>query len=220
VSFSPPPDAKHSAIRPGEGWYSCGWRLLEAWLAERAWVYAQLGEAVGCSKALISGWKSGRPANAPYPTRLEQLCGIAPEAWTWWTQDEPLDASARPSSPPPASEKRAAKGPALDVPLGSTREELDSTIRQIDVALREGVTDGQRVQLLGKRASALMSRARLEERQAIHEHPDFTPLVEDLVLAVRSALGPDAPDGIESRIADELEALQAARAVSAVGRAA
>jgi hypothetical protein len=220
VPFTPPTDAKRAAICPDEGWVSCGWLALERWLAAESTTYKTLGEQIGCSAALIAGWKKGRSVSPAYLPRIERMCNIDPAAWTWWLRDEPPDATARPSSPPPASERRAAKEPAPDAPLGSTREELDSTIRQIDAAIRGGVTDGQRVQLLGKRASALMSRARLEERQAIHEHPDFAPLVEDLVLAVRSALGPDAPDGIESRIADELERLQAARGASAMGRAA
>lgn len=205
MSFTPPSNSRNAAIRPDEGWYSCGWRLLESWLAKRERTYAQLGEAVGCSKGLISGWKNGRPVNAPFLARLEQLCGIPPEAWTWWTQDEPLEAHERPSSPPPESAPRVRR-------LGTTTEELWETVRGIDEDLRGEVTVSQRTVLRKARAAALTSISRLEKRQAIHEHPDADGFLEDVVQAVYDVLGPDAPEGIGSQIAARLLELQTKRA--------
>jgi hypothetical protein len=219
VPFTPPPDAKRAAICPDEGWVSCGWLALERWLATESTTYKTLGEQIGCSAALIAGWKKGRSVSPAYLPRIERMCGIDPAAWTWWLQDEPLDATTRASSPPPASERRAA--PPVETTLGSTPDELRASASRCKaLAKQAGLSPTQQAQLEGKTISALTALARLEERQAIHEHPDFSPLVEDLVLAVRSVLGPNAPDGIESRIADELERLQAARGASAMGRAA
>jgi transcriptional regulator with XRE-family HTH domain len=221
VPFSPPPLAVQSAVRPdGTDWYSCGWRDLDAWRTERNLTYRELADKLGCAAGGITGWKNGRPPSGLHLDRIEALARIDRDAWTWWTQDEPLDASARPSSPPPASERRAAAPPA-ETPLGTTPDELRASASRCKaLAKQAGLSPTQQAQLEGKTISALTALARLEERQAIHEHPDFAPLVEDLVLAVRSALGPDAPDGIESRIADELERLQATRSASAMGRAA
>lgn len=214
MPFTPPPEAKQSAIKPDDGWFSCGFLALDKWRTENGLVYRALAEQLGCGAGTISSWKDGRLPNSLTMPRIEALTGIPREAWTWWVDQSP-ETNEHHSSPPPSGEQPKSTGP-----LGSTRDELDSTIRQIDAALRGRVTEGQRVQLLGKRASALMSRARLEERQAIVDHPDFAPLVEDLVAAVRSVFGPDAPDGLEARLADELERLQAARAASPDRRAA
>lgn len=192
---------------------SCAWLELAKLMAKNGWNYRACAEALGSSPAALTTWKQGRLPSVQMLPRLEAL-GVPREAWTWWLNETP-ELDERPSSPPPSGDQ-----PKITGPLGSTRDELDSTIRQIDAALRGGVTEGQRVQLLGKRTSALMSRARLEEHQAIADHPDFAPLVEDLVAAVRSVFGPDAPDGFEAQIADELERLQAARAASPDRRAA
>lgn len=217
--MAPPPLAApqlRSADPPGRGYTCLGNRLLDEWAHGEPHGVSEASSRVaaacgGISRQLVTAWRNENKRVAPkHWTAIAGVTGIAVEVWETW---ELLTAE----EPTPASEERPA--PAK-VALNSTREELDSTIQQIDTALRGGVTDGQRVQLLGKRASALMSRARLEERQAIADHPDFAPLVEDLVLAVRDALGPDAPDGIEARIADELERRQVARATSADRRAA
>jgi transcriptional regulator with XRE-family HTH domain len=219
VSFTPPTDAKRSAVCPDEGWISCGWIALERWMAIEGLTYKALGEQLGCSAPLIARWKKGGSVSPNYLPRIERLCGIDSAAWTWWLQDDPLDAGTRASSPPPASERRAA--PAAETTLGTTPDELRASASRCKaLAKQAGLSPTQQAQLEGKTISALTALARLEERQAIADHPDFAPLVEDLVHAVRSALGPDAPDGIESRIADELERLQTARGASAMGRAA
>lgn len=173
---------------------------------------AAVGEACGVSRQYVTGWRNGKPVPPKHWPTVARVTGIPVEVWETWELLGPAEAEAA-----PASEEQ----PIAARPLGSTREELDATVQAIDATLQgPGVTPAQRASLLKGRTSAIVAKARLEERQAIHEHPDFPPLVEDLVAAVRAALGPDAPDGLESRIADELERLQVARAATAVGRAA
>lgn len=209
------PSTIRSADPPGRGYTCVGVRLLDEWAQNQdggvTLASSRVAEACGVTRPAVAGWRTrARPAPRHWPA-IERMTGIATSVWESWELLGREDAA-------PSSEERPVAETAG--PLGSTRDELDSTIRQIDAALRGPVTDAQRVQLLGKRASALMSRARLEERQAIHDHPDFAPLVEDLVAAVRSVFGPDAPDGLEARIADELERLQASRAAPPDRRAA
>jgi hypothetical protein len=105
--------------------------------------------------------------------------------------------------------------------LGATPDELRQSIREIDRDLRgPALTAPQRTQLHRAKVAALTSLARLEERAAIHEHAEFGDLVEDLVEAVLEVLGPQAPPGLEARIADSFEARQVARATKPHRRAA
>ncbi len=137
--------------------------------------------------------------------KVQQVTGIPPEEFETWELLGPPEQE-------PASEERPAFAPRE---LGTTLEELWETVAGIDSDLQsKGITVSQRTGLRKARSSALSSIARLEERQAIHEHPDYGPLVEDLVTAVVVELGPNAPDGIEARIADRLEALQVQRGVA------
>lgn len=204
--FTPPEGAKRSIRQPNEGWISCGWLAFEAWRLGNAQTYQNVADALAVTKPAISNWKAGRLPGEATRKHVELLADVPPDAWTWWVRSE----GAADSSP--ESERRPSAPEALRE-LGTTRDELRATVRSIDrVRAKGGLSPAQEATLLGKRTSALTALARLEERQSLEDHPDFDALLEDIIGAVVDVLGPDAPEGIEARIADQLEARAQMRA--------
>lgn len=204
MSFTPPTDAKLSVRQPDEGWISCGWLAFEDWRTRNAQTYRQAGEALAVAPAAITGWKNGRQPNEATRRNLQLLAEVEPEAWTWWVRGE--DA---PEPTVPASEKR----PAAPRELGTTRDELWATVKDIDKALGGDLPASHRAQLLGKRASVLTAIARQEDRCAMDEHPDFEAFSEDALKALEATLrhyGVD-PTGARTVFAEQLEAAEAAR---------
>jgi hypothetical protein len=84
--------------------------------------------------------------------------------------------------------------------MASAREELLSTIQEIDTALRGDLGEGARANLLGKRTSALLGLSRIEQGGSLEQHPEFEAHKGDIRAALRDtfeALGVDAAVGFE-----------------------
>jgi transcriptional regulator with XRE-family HTH domain len=206
-----PPQIR-SADPPGRGYTCLGNRLLEEWAqAEPHGVTeasARVAEGCGVSRQYVTGWRAGKPVPPKHRQAIHRVTGISIEVWETWE----LLGREEPEETPPSGE-READGPAA--PLGTTAAELRATIQRIDAVLRKrSITPAQEGQLLGKRTTALGALARLEDRQAIEDHPDAEPFLEDVVQALLDVLGPDAPEGIGARVAERLVELQAARAAT------
>jgi DNA-binding transcriptional regulator YdaS (Cro superfamily) len=110
---------------------------------------------------------------------------------------------------PPASEERASPRE-----LGTARDELRSTVQEIDAVRRKGgLTPNQDAVLLGKRTSALTVLVRQEDRCALEDHPDFEVFLADVLAALERTFEARgvAADGARSDFAAHLEAVEAER---------
>jgi hypothetical protein len=124
-------------------------------------------------------------------------------------------AKSEPEQAPESSSHPAVARSPLRA-IGSHTEEIYRSLENlIRASEAEDVTPAQRAALEGRKLSLLREIRQREAGRSIHEHPDFAGLVEDLVAAVVGALGPSAPEGLEGRIADRLEELQAERVETA-----
>lgn len=127
---------------------------------------------------------------------LEELLGIPASVWR--------------EEPPPASEDRPTPRA-----LGTTHEELRTTVQEIDaVRAKGGLTPNQDAALLGKRASVLAALARCEDRAKLEDHPDIDAFLDDVLAALERTLeARGVPStGARSEFADHLEAIEAERA--------
>jgi hypothetical protein len=191
MSFTPPTNAQNSIVRPDGEWISCGWLALDAWMTSTDKRYKQVSDSLGCSTASITAWKNGRPPAGIHLERIVALAAIPKEAWQWWV---PGEAPAR-SEAAPSSEKRTVTPPRE---FAGTREELLSTIQEIDTALRGDLGEGARANLLGKRTSALLGLSRIEQGGSLEQHPEFEAHKGDIRAALRETfaeLGIDASAG-------------------------
>lgn len=167
-------------------------------------------------RTAVHKWRSERRAPEAHRGAIATLTGIAVEAWdTWEPNGEPI--------PDPKADE--PKGPkyALAPPreLSTLEDELRRSVQELNRFLEGGaLSPTQAAGLHAKKITALASLAKMQADRGIHEHPDFAGLAEDLIAAVVAELGPEAPEGIEGRIADRFEALQAARAAAGERRAA
>lgn len=201
---------------PGRGYTCRGNRLLDEWAQNEPHgvteASARVAEACGVSRPFVGHWRGGKSVPPKHWGNVARVTGIPVEEWETW------ELLVR-EEPEPASEERPTAEP--DVPLGTTADELRRSVQRLErLARKPGITPAQAATAEGKRVTALTALSRLEERAAIADHPDFTGLLEDLVAAVVAELGPDAPEGLEARIADRFEALQTARAAAPERRAA
>lgn len=184
----------------------------------------QLAELLECSRTLVDYWRKGaRFPGDDFRERLADKLGIPVESWDYWRIDESTPSSS--SKPKAQSEPSAieVEEPFEPRELGTTEEELQISLRRITDRLegRYGrPSHAQAASLEARRVQVLRTLAGLEASRGIDSHPDFPAVLEDLVRAVVESLGPDAPDGIEGRIADRFEALQAARQGDTERRAA
>lgn len=231
MTFSPPPNAVQHAVRPkGDRWQCVGWIHFEQWRSKNGTPgYKALGESLGCSPALISGWKKGTPPSKVFQQRVEALAGVPPEAWSWWVADEGADAaSADPPSrrrpapvatlaqPAPAPGKAPGPAPAPGRPQ-SVRERLEEMAHACQEAIQRALSGeasaAERDQ--GKLARALLqdlARVRAELRTgSITDHPDYAELVRDLVDVIVALLGEDAPDELLLKVIESLDLRAAAR---------
>lgn len=200
-----------SADPPGRGYTCLGTRLLSEWVADQQFTSkadAAVGDACGVSRPAAVQWRlEGK--SRPRPKHWEHIervtGGRVPQAsWESW---EHLGAEPE---PPPASEERPTPRA-----LGTTRDELRATVKEIDaVRSKGGLTPNQDAALLGKRASVLAALARLEDRTAIEDHPDVDTFLDAILSALERTLEargiPSA--GARSEFADHLEAIEAERA--------
>lgn len=201
-----------SADPPGRGYTCLGTRLLSEWVADQQFVSkadAAVGDACGVSRPAAVQWRlEGK--SRPRPKHWEHIeritSGRVPQAaWESW---EHLGAPE--AETPPASEERPTPRA-----LGTTREELRATVQEIDAVRRKGgLTPNQDAALLGKRASVLAALARLEDRTAIEDHPEFDVFLDALLLALERTLATRGLDvtGARSEFADHLDAIEAERA--------
>jgi hypothetical protein len=195
---------------PGRGYTCLGNRLLEEWAQNEPHgvteACARLGERCGITRQLVIKWRGGGRVPPKHWGTVADVTGIPVEAWETW---ELLGRE----EPEPASEERPVVEP--DAPLGSTPDELrQSAARLKRLAAQPGLTPAQQAALEGKRVTALTALGRLEERQAIHDHPDAADFLDDVAQALEDVLGPDLPPGLLSRLGDRLAELQAARAAA------
>lgn len=211
MSFSPPANARRSAVRPEEGWHSCGWRMLEKWLSKQGWTYRQLAEALGCSTGTIGRWKNGSACSALHLGRIEQLCSVPPEAWVWWTQDESLEAEAE-DGPADSGPRVTA---AIDLPeLRSETEELRESVARAKLLLKHPeISVKQRLDAEGRIQVGLSTLARVREQRKLEEHPEFEAFSEMTLAAVEATLEHYglSCDGARTVFAEHLERLEAER---------
>lgn len=80
---------------------------------------------------------------------------------------------------------------------------------------REDLSPTQLAQVSNALRALHRQMAMLRDNSPIHEHAEFPALLEDIITAVVDELGPDAPEGLEGRVADRYEQLQAARLAEA-----
>jgi hypothetical protein len=118
--------------------------------------------------------------------------GVAGEARGRETPVDPL---------PPLRELRG--------PLEELRHQAQLLTRQLE---RPDLTPTQLAQVSNALRALHRQMTAVREQAPIHDHEAFDGLAEDMVAAVVEELGPDAPDGIEWRIAERFEELQARRA--------
>lgn len=207
MTYVPPERAKQFAIKPDEGWISCGWLAFDEWKRRAGKNYADLAAALSVAQGTITNWKQGRIPSPAHTRRIESLSGVDPEAWTWWLREDGVNANTEPTPP---SEKRP-RGPRV---RGTTHAELWLTLDEIDDELEDNELSGTaRASLLGRKASTLDRISRLEERQKLEDHPDFEAFAEDALRAVEATLRHYGiePDGARAVFADHLERLEAER---------
>lgn len=176
---------------------------LRAWLRDNGYKQSDFAERLGWNVGTLSHMLSGN--RCPTDAQLEALQKATGGAIRTWERPKLLPSS----QPGPVSAARE---------IGSHEEELKLSLANLTDALKDAETPTHVAALEGKRLSVLKELQRFEAARGIHEHPDFAGLVEDLATAVVEELGPNAPDGLEERIAARLEALQAARAEGATVR--
>lgn len=115
----------------------------------------------------------------------------------------------------PASSRRPSQKPASVSPpraIGGHVEELRRSLEKLVRASEApDVSPAHLASLGGRILSVSRELRRVESERGIQEHPAFVGLVEDLVAAWMGELGPDAPEGLEARVADRFERLQAER---------
>jgi transcriptional regulator with XRE-family HTH domain len=203
ATFTPPIDAKNSAICPGEGWISCGWLAFDAWRVAGGKSYRDVAEAIGCATGSISNWKAGKPVPALHLPRIEAVSSVPPVAWTFWVR---ADGTEEPA--PPASEKRST----VLTELGKTPDEIRASVQRCKKLLaEEKLSPTQHGQIEAKILSGLGALARLEERSKIEDHPDFESFTDLIHVALERTLrqlGVD-PTGARTVFADNLEAAEA-----------
>lgn len=200
-----------SADHPGRGYTCVGTRLLAEWVADQTLpsaADAAIGDACGVSRTAANQWRDVTKYR-PRPKHWEHIARITGgrvpvEAWESW---ELL--GAEPETPPASEDRPTPRA------LGTTHEELRATVQEIDaVRAKGGLTPNQDAALLGKRASVLAALARLEDRTAIEDHPEFDAFLEALLSALERTLvarGIDAT-GARTEFASHLEAIEAERA--------
>ncbi len=190
------------------------WEQVREWLNGRGIRHQEFADRCKIDRALLSRYLNGhrRPSSGHRLAIARETAGeFRPEAW-----DGPLAAALereREREPweqqQPASDRRPVAPPRE---LGTTPDELRESIRAIERDLSApGLTPPQRTQLHRAKVAALTALSRLEERAGIQDHPEFCDLIEDLVTAVCEELGPNAPPGIEARIAERFEHRQVER---------
>lgn len=98
--------------------------------------------------------------------------------------------------------------------LGQTADELRETAARLKrLARRKSLSISQQIQIEARLGSILAALARLEDRTAIEDHPDFEVLLSDILTALERTFGgrgvPSA--GARSEFAGHLEAVEAER---------
>lgn len=78
MTYVPPANAKECAIKPGEGWISCGWLAFEEWRKRTGKTYETTSEALSVGAGTITLWKKGRIPRADHGRRIEVLAGVPP----------------------------------------------------------------------------------------------------------------------------------------------
>ena len=198
-----PTDAVHADERPGDAWFSCGARALEEWKKRLGLGVRDIAAKVGCANGSISNWIRGERIPLDGQRRvIEEVTGgeVPASWWFWWTLGAGLE-DDRPSrsAPAPVSEKKPV---AKRRELGSTHGELVGTVQEIDIALQgSDLADTARANLLGKRTSALVAIARIENNGALKDHPEFEAHKEDIKAALRDLItthGIDLAAGIRT----------------------
>lgn len=204
------PSPLRSPDPPGRGYTCVGIRLLDEWAQNEprgvTEASQRIADACGVTRPAVAGWRTrARPAPRHWET-IETLTGVLAASWESWELLGPAEVE-------PASEERPLE--ILDAPLGSTSDELRRSVQRLErLARTPGITPAQAATAEGKRVTALTALARLEERQAIHEHPDAAAFLEDVVRAIEDTLGPDLPPGTLARLGDRLAELQGQRAAA------
>lgn len=201
-----------SADPPGRGYTCVGTRLLAEWVADQPLVSVAdtaIGDACGVSRTAANQWRDVakyRPRPKYWAIIARVTEGRVPQAsWESWEHLGTPEAE-----PPPASEDRPTPRA-----LGTTHDELRATVREIDaVRAKGGLTPNQDAALLGKRASVLAALARLEDRTALEDHPEFEGLLDGILSALERTLAARGIDatGARTEFADHLEAIEAERA--------
>lgn len=155
-----------------------------------------------CEPAPVAGRRRARAASEEElaPDSGPRLASEAQKAPPTHEEPEALEEVAKPL--PPARE------------LATPVEELNRRAQLLTRHLEREDLEPRQVAQVSNALAAVdrLMLAREKSERPIHEHPDFDGLVEDLVDAVVGELGPRAPEGIEGRIAEALEHLQAERA--------
>lgn len=208
MTQSPTPSLIQSKDPPGHGYTCRGNRLLDEWAQNEPHgvteASARIAEACGITRPLVSHWRSGKRVPPKHWQTVQRVTGVDPSEFETWELLGPAEVE-------PASEERPLE--ILDAPLGSTSDELRRSVQRLErLARTPGITPAQAATAEGKRVTALTALARLEERQAIHEHPDAAAFLEDVVRAIEDTLGPDLPPGTLARLGDRLAELQGQRA--------
>ena len=186
LRFDPPANSIFAEKQPSEGHVSVGWQLFDAWRGERG--YREIARDLGCSPGVLSTWKQGRVPVKVYLEKLEKMADIAPIAWQYWVCLDPTKAAATsdepPASSPPESESRKIEGK-----IGATIDELRVGVARLNDLLGKGkLSPSQVAQLEGKRVSALVAIARLEERGGLEDHPDFDSFIADTIDAFKETI--------------------------------
>lgn len=179
---------------------------LREWLAARNETLSSFARRAGINVGTLNHLMAGRRnATEVQELAIAEATGGAIQTWT---RAVPLRlVSPDPEVAPPAA---APSSPPREI--GSTAEELRlSLVNLARASEAPGTTPAQRAQLEGRKLAVIRELQRLQGAGGIEEHPDFEGLIEDMVQAVLDVLGPAAPPGVEERIADRLERLQAAR---------
>ena len=136
-------------------------------------------------------------------------------------------AQEAPDEAPPDSGRRAVADVQEEAPLPPPRElaapdeELRRRAKLLTRQLEHMIESRSEPRHISNVANALavvdkLMLARERGARLIYEHPDFEGMVMDLVAAVVAELGPNAPEGLEGRVAERFEELQAERASSGV----
>lgn len=98
--------------------------------------------------------------------------------------------------------------------LGQTADELRETAGRLKrLARRKSLSISQQIQIEARLGAILAALARLEDRMAIEDHPDFEGLLSDILTALERTLdGRGVPvDGVRSEFAGHLEVVEAER---------